>query len=61
MAFKNYVTCHCHQASLDTASTPEAFAAKELELGTGYMTVTDHGTLASARKIYDLAKKKKRV
>lgn len=59
MPFKNYPTCHCHQASLDTASTPEAFAVKELELGTGYLTVTDHGTLNSARKVYDLAKKNK--
>jgi DNA polymerase III alpha subunit len=56
---KNFVSCHCHQASLDSASTPEAFAKKELELGTGYLTVTDHGTLAAARKVYDLAKKKK--
>lgn len=56
---KNFVTCHCHQQSLDTASTPEAFAAKELELGTGYLTVTDHGTLQASRKVFDLAKKKK--
>lgn len=56
---RNFVTCHCHQASLDTASTPEAFAAKEVELGTGFLTVTDHGTLGAARKVYDLAKKKK--
>jgi DNA polymerase III alpha subunit len=55
---KNFVTCHCHQQSLDTASTPKAFAAKEIELGTGYLTVTDHGTLQAARSIYDLAKKK---
>jgi DNA polymerase III alpha subunit len=59
MVMKNFVTCHCHQQSLDTASTPEAFAAKELELGTGYLTVTDHGTLQAARRVYDLAKKKK--
>jgi hypothetical protein len=56
--FRNFPTCHCHQASLDTASTPEAFAEKELELGTGYLTVTDHGTLQAARRVYDLAKKK---
>jgi DNA polymerase III alpha subunit len=56
---KNFVSCHVHQASLDTASTPEAFAKKELELGTGYLVNTDHGTLGAARKIYDLAKKKK--
>lgn len=57
--FKQFVTCHCHQASLDTASTPEAFAERELELGSGYLTVTDHGTLNAARKVFDLAKKKK--
>jgi DNA-directed DNA polymerase III PolC len=56
---KNFVTCHCHQQSLDTASTPEAFAAKELELGTGYLTVTDHGTLQAARRVFELAKNKK--
>lgn len=55
---KNFVTCHCHQQSLDTASTPEAFAAREGELGTGFLTITDHGTLQAARKIYDLGKKK---
>lgn len=59
MAFKNFPTCHCHQSSLDTASTPDAFAKRELELGTGYLTVTDHGTLNAARKVYDLAKKHK--
>lgn len=56
---KNFPTCHCHVQSLDSASTPEAFAERELELGTGYITVTDHGTLAAARKVYDLAKSKK--
>jgi DNA polymerase III alpha subunit len=56
---KNFVTCHCHQASLDTASTPEAFAAKEMELETGFLTVTDHGTLNAARRVFDLGKKKK--
>ena len=55
----NFVTCHCHIQSLDTASTPEAFAERELELGTGYLVVTDHGTLQAARKVYDLAHEKK--
>ena len=55
--FLNYVTCHCHQGSLDTASTPKAFAKREVELGTGHLTVTDHGTLGSARTVFDLAKK----
>lgn len=54
----NFPTFHCHQGSLDTASTPEAFAEKEVELGTGTLTVTDHGSLASCRRIYDLADKK---
>src|SRR6266404_6907339 len=49
---------HVHPGSLDTASSPEAFAEREIELGTGTLTCTDHGTLSSARKIYDLAKDK---
>lgn len=46
-------------ASLDSASTPEAFAKKELELGTGALTCTDHGTLQATRQIYDLCHSKK--
>lgn len=57
MALKNYVTPHCHPQSLDSASTPEAFIKREKELGTGHVTVTDHGTLAAAHRIYSLAKK----
>lgn len=57
MALKNYVTPHCHPQSLDSASTPEAFISREKELGTGHVTVTDHGSLAAAHKIYSLAKK----
>src|SRR5690606_3152029 len=45
------------QMSFDTASTPEAFAKRELELETGYMTTTDHGTLQGARQVYAVAKK----
>lgn len=56
---KSFVTCHCHQGSLDTASTPEAFAKREVELGTGYLTVTDHGTLGQARNVYKVAQKNK--
>ena len=52
--FKNFVTPHCHVKSLDSASTPEKFAKRELELGTGYVTVTDHGTLEATRQVYDL-------
>lgn len=57
---KNFPTPHCHSAaSLDSASTPENFAAWEVEHGTGALTVTDHGTMAGARKVYDLAVGKK--
>jgi hypothetical protein len=60
MGFAQFPTCHCHSsASLDTASTAETFAKWELEHGSGALTVTDHGTLAGARKIYDLAAGKK--
>lgn len=56
--WKNCATFHAHPGSLDTASTPEAFADREVELGTGTLTVTDHGTMASCREVYDLAKKR---
>lgn len=60
MAFKNFPSPHVHStASLDTASTPEAFAKWEAEHETGALTVTDHGTLAGARRVYDLAYGKK--
>jgi DNA-directed DNA polymerase III PolC len=61
MTFRNPPTPHCHQDSLDTASTPEAFAEREIELGTGYLTCTDHGSMASCRRVYDLAAKKKLI
>lgn len=54
---KNFVSPHVHVNSLDSASTPEAFAEREKELGTGVLTCTDHGSLAAAYKVYDLAKK----
>jgi DNA polymerase III alpha subunit len=56
---RNFVTCHCHPQSLDSASTPKAFVERELQLGTGYVTVTDHGSLAACRQVYDLAREKK--
>jgi DNA polymerase III alpha subunit len=59
VTFKNFATPHCHVQSLDSASTPEAFAARELELETGVITVTDHGTLAACQRVYDLGHKKK--
>ena len=56
---RNFVTPHCHVKSLDSASSPEKFAKRELELGTGYVTVTDHGTLEATRHVYDLLKDEK--
>src|SRR5450759_3096015 len=53
----NFCSPHVHPQSLDSASTSEAFAAKEVELGTGALTCTDHGSLGAAFKTYDLAKK----
>ena len=53
---RNFATCHSHPQSLDSGSTPEAFAKREVELGTGVLTATDHGSLAACREIYDLAK-----
>lgn len=50
-------SCHVHPQSLDSASTPEAFAERELELGTGVLTCTDHGSLGAAQKIYEIGKK----
>jgi len=54
---KQFATCHCHPASLDSGSTPEAFAKREVELGSGVITCTDHGSLAAAQEIYSLGKK----
>lgn len=56
MGIENFPSCHVHPQSLDSASTPEAFAEREVELGTGFITCTDHGTLAACRKVYDLGK-----
>ena len=56
---KNFVSCHVHPKSLDSGSTPENFAKRELELGTGYVVATDHGTLEATRHIYDLCHGKK--
>jgi DNA polymerase III alpha subunit len=58
MPIANYPTAHCHIQSFDSASTPEAFAERELELGTGTLCTTDHGTMGASRKVYDIAKKK---
>ena len=53
----NFCSPHVHQQSLDSGSGPESFLKRELELGTGALTVTDHGTLGACRKVYNLAKK----
>lgn len=57
MSTKNFPSPHCHIQSLDSASTPEAFAAREVELGTGALTCTDHGFMGAIPKVYDLARK----
>lgn len=54
---KNFSSPHVHPQSLDSGSTPEAFAEREVELGSGTLTCTDHGTMQACRKVYDLAQK----
>jgi len=54
---RNYSSPHCHLQSLDSASTPEAFAEREVELDSGSLCVTDHGSLGAVFKTYQLAKK----
>jgi DNA polymerase III alpha subunit len=51
-----FVTPHQHPQSLDSASTPKAFAKREKELGGVALTCTDHGTLAATYQIYKLGK-----
>lgn len=58
---KNFATPHSHPASLDSASTVEAFANREVELDSGSLTCTDHGTLQAAHQVYEIAKKKKLI
>lgn len=53
----NPPTCHCHPLSLDTGSQINDFIKKEQELGTGYVTATDHGSMGSAYLIYTKAQK----
>ncbi len=57
MPLPNFPSPHVHIQSLDSASTPKAFVKREKELGTGVLTVTDHGTLQCCRQVYDLARK----
>lgn len=54
---RNFVTPHSHLKSLDTGATIESFAKREKELGTGYLTCTDHGSMAAARQVVSAAKK----
>lgn len=54
---QNFVSPHVHVKSLDSASTPKRFAEREVELGTGHIVVTDHGTLEATRVVYDLCAK----
>lgn len=58
MTIPNYPSGHCHIQSFDSASTPEAFADREIELGTGTLVTTDHGTMGASRKVYDIAHKR---
>src|SRR5579859_2046308 len=55
--FRQFSSPHVHIQSLDTASTPEAFIKRELELGSVSVSVTDHGTLVACQETYELAKK----
>lgn len=54
---KNFISPHVHVQSLDSASTPDAFIKRELELQTGAITCTDHGWMGACSEVYDLAKK----
>lgn len=54
---RNFPSPHVHPESLDSASTLKKMAKREVELGTGAITATDHGSMGACRAIYDLAKK----
>lgn len=56
---RNFVSPHVHPQSLDTGSTPEAFVKRAVELGTGAIACTDHGSLSTCRQIHKLATKSK--
>lgn len=57
--FKNFISPHVHVDSLDSASTPDDFLKRELELDTGAFVCTDHGFMGSCREVYKLSKKNK--
>lgn len=52
----NFPSNHVHIQSLDSASTVDAFIERELELNTGYITVTDHGYLGACLETYKKGK-----
>ncbi len=55
----NFSSPHCHLQSLDTGATLEEFVRREVELGTGSLTCTDHGYLGACRDVYKLARDNK--
>ena len=57
MEFRQFASPHVHPQSLDSASTPAAFAAREVALGGVALTCTDHGTLQASHPIYEITKK----
>src|SRR5574343_346936 len=57
MSIRNFPTCHSHPSSFDSGSTPEKMAQRELSLDTGYVVMTDHGSLESGRLMYDMCSK----
>lgn len=59
--FQNFSTPHSHPQSLDSGCTPEAFAEREVELGTGSITCTDHGTMGACNEIFELAQANKLI
>lgn len=61
MKIFNFPSPHVHIQSLDSASTPEAFAQRESELGSGAITCTDHGSMGACREVYSLAQKGKLI
>lgn len=56
--FDQFASFHVHPKSLDTGSTVKSFADKEVELGSGCLTCTDHGTVEAVNEVYELAQKK---
>lgn len=58
MTIPNFTSPHCHPLSLDSGSTVAAMVEREIELETGAVCCTDHGSMGACREVYDLAKKK---